>query len=116
MKPCSRKPEDRSADDPTQASRPFSIDRAGFVLSEGAGMLVLATESAALRFGLEIQGELAGWARNSDGHHMAMPHGGRIVRCLTLRWNARGSGPRRSRITTRMAPARWSTTGSRRRR
>ena len=89
-----RKPEDRSADDPTQASRPFSIDRAGFVLSEGAGMLVLATESAAERFGLEIQGELAGWALNSDGHHMAMPHGGRIVRCLTTRAGARGAPAR----------------------
>jgi 3-oxoacyl-[acyl-carrier-protein] synthase II len=77
-----RKPEDRSAADPAQASRPFSIDRAGFVLSEGAGMLVLATESAAQRLGLDIQAELAGWAWNSDGHHMAMPHGGRIARCL----------------------------------
>jgi 3-oxoacyl-[acyl-carrier-protein] synthase II len=79
-----RKPEDRSAADPTQASRPFSIDRAGFVLSEGAGMLVLATESAARRLGLEVQAELAGWAMNSDGHHMAMPDGARIARCLTL--------------------------------
>ena len=51
-----RKPEDRSAGDPTQASRPFSIDRAGFVLSEGAGMLVLATESAAEQFGLRSRG------------------------------------------------------------
>ncbi len=66
-----RKPEDRSASDPSQASRPFSVDRAGFVLSEGAGMLVLATESAARRLGLDIQAELAGWALNSDGHHMA---------------------------------------------
>jgi 3-oxoacyl-[acyl-carrier-protein] synthase II len=88
-----RKPEDRSADDPTQASRPFSIDRAGFVLSEGAGMLVLATESAAQRFGLKIQGELAGWALNSDGYHMAMPHGGRIVRCLKLALERAGLRP-----------------------
>jgi 3-oxoacyl-[acyl-carrier-protein] synthase II len=79
-----RRPEDRSAADPAQASRPFSVDRAGFVLSEGAGMLVLATETAANRLGLDIQAELAGWAWNSDGYHMAMPHGGRIVRCLTL--------------------------------
>ena len=88
-----RKPEDRSADDPGQASRPFSIDRAGFVLSEGAGMLVLATESAARRFGLEVQAELAGWALNSDGHHMAMPHSGRIVRCLTLALERAGVRP-----------------------
>ncbi len=79
-----RKPEDRSAEDPAQASRPFSVDRAGFVLSEGAGMIALATESAALRLGLEVQAELVGWSLNTDGHHMAMPHGERIVRCLGL--------------------------------
>jgi 3-oxoacyl-[acyl-carrier-protein] synthase II len=88
-----RKPEDRSADDPGQASRPFSIDRAGFVLSEGAGMLVLATESAARRLGLEIQAELAGWALNSDGHHMAIPLGDRIARCLTIALERAGLGP-----------------------
>jgi 3-oxoacyl-[acyl-carrier-protein] synthase II len=88
-----RKPEDRSAHDAAQASRPFSIDRAGFVLSEGAGMLVLATESAAERLGLEVQAELAGWALNSDGYHMAMPHGGQIVRCLALGLERAGLSP-----------------------
>ncbi len=77
-----RKPEDRSATDPTQASRPFSVDRGGFVLSEGAGMLVLATETAAITLGLEPQAELAGWSINTDGYHMAMPHGPSIARCL----------------------------------
>ncbi|MDR3632436.1 MAG: beta-ketoacyl-[acyl-carrier-protein] synthase family protein [Isosphaeraceae bacterium] len=77
-----RRPEDRSEADPAQASRPFSADRAGFVLSEGAGVLALATESAARKFGLPIQAELLGWAINSDGYHMAMPNGERIVRCL----------------------------------
>jgi 3-oxoacyl-[acyl-carrier-protein] synthase II len=77
-----RRPEDRSNSDPSRASRPFSLDRAGFVLSEGAGMLVLATESVARRLGLRVQAEVAGWALNSDGYHMAMPDGTRIVRCL----------------------------------
>ncbi len=77
-----RKPDDRSASDPSQASRPFSIDRAGFVLSEGAGMLVLATSRTARRLGLRPQAELVGWAWNSDGYHMAMPEPGRIARCL----------------------------------
>ncbi len=77
-----RKPEDRSETDPGQASRPFSIDRAGFVLAEGSGAIVLATESAARRYDLHIQAELLGWAINSDGYHMAMPNGERIVQCL----------------------------------
>src|SRR5262249_6711286 len=51
-------------------------------LSEGAAMLVLATETAAQRLGLEPQAELIGWAWNSDGHHMAMPELGTITRCL----------------------------------
>jgi 3-oxoacyl-[acyl-carrier-protein] synthase II len=77
-----RKPGDRSEDDPAQASRPFSLDRGGFVLAEGAGALVLATESAARSLGLSPQAELVGWATNSDGHHMAIPSGDRIKHCL----------------------------------
>ncbi|MBX6316054.1 MAG: beta-ketoacyl-[acyl-carrier-protein] synthase family protein [Isosphaeraceae bacterium] len=79
-----KRADDRSADDPTQASRPYSIDRAGFVLAEGAGMLALATEAAAKRLDLPILAELAGWAWNSDGHHMAVPEVGSIGRCLAL--------------------------------
>ncbi len=77
-----RKPGDRSLDDPSQASRPFSVDRAGFVLAEGAGMLVLATEATAKQMGLEPLAELLGWAMNSDGHHMALPDQNKIVHCL----------------------------------
>jgi 3-oxoacyl-[acyl-carrier-protein] synthase II len=78
-----RRLEDRSATDPGQASRPFSLDRAGFVMAEGAGMVVLATESTARRLGLEVQAVLDGWALNSDGYHMAMPNGDKIAKCLS---------------------------------
>jgi 3-oxoacyl-[acyl-carrier-protein] synthase II len=78
-----RKSGDRAEQDPAQASRPFSSDRAGFVLAEGAGALVLATETAARRLGLEAQAELIGWATSADGYHMAMPCRERIGRCLT---------------------------------
>ncbi len=74
---------DRSEADPSQASRPFSGDRAGFVLAEGAGAMVLATEAAVDRLGLEPQAELVAWVTNHDGHHMAMPCRDRIARCLT---------------------------------
>ena len=76
---ASQKPGDRAMEDPSQASRPFSVDRNGFVMAEGAGMLVLATESAAKRLGLVAQAELVGWGSNTDGHHMAMPNRERIA-------------------------------------
>ncbi len=88
-----RKPGDRSLGDPGQASRPFSVDRAGFVMAEGAGMVVLATEATARRLGLPIQAELAGWALNSDGYHMAMPSGERIAKCLALALDRAGVRP-----------------------
>lgn len=77
-----KKAGDRSERDPAQASRPFSGDRAGFVLAEGAGALVLATEAAVHRLNLEPQAELVAWTTNTDGHHMAMPCRERIGRCL----------------------------------
>ncbi len=77
-----RKGDDRGAADPSQASRPFSADRAGFVLSEGAGMLVLATETAVRQNNLRPLAELKGWAMNSDGYHMAMPEAKRVALCL----------------------------------
>lgn len=88
-----RRPEDRSVADPAQASRPFSVDRAGFVMAEGAGMVVLATESAARRLGLTVQAILAAWALNSDGYHMAMPSGEKVARCLGTALDRSGLGP-----------------------
>lgn len=79
-----RKADDRANDDPAQASRPFSKDRTGFVLSEGAGMLVLATERFARKAGLSPLAELVGWSSNSDGHHMAIPEADRVARCIEL--------------------------------
>ena len=79
-----RKADDRGAEDPSQASRPFSGDRAGFILSEGAGMLALATDSTVRRLGLTPLAELRGWAMNSDGYHMAMPEPSRVAKCLRM--------------------------------
>src|SRR5207247_988452 len=88
-----RRPDDRAADDPAQASRPFSVDRAGFVLSEGAGTLVLATEATARRLDLQPQAEVLGWALNSDGFHMAMPAARTIARCLATALDRAGVRP-----------------------
>jgi 3-oxoacyl-[acyl-carrier-protein] synthase II len=89
----SRKANDRSEDDAGQASRPFSRDRNGFVLSEGAGMLVLATATATARLGLEPQAELLGWSTNSDGYHVAMPCRERIGKCLRAAIERAGLSP-----------------------
>lgn len=88
-----RKTGDRSMERAEWASRPFSADRAGFVLSEGAAILVLATESTARRLRLNVQAELLGWAWNSDGLHMAMPDGESIARCLATAITRSEIGP-----------------------
>ncbi|GAI20925.1 unnamed protein product, partial [marine sediment metagenome] len=60
-------------DEPAAASRPFDKDRDGFVLSEGAGIIVLEEESHAKRRGANIYAELLGYAATDDGHHITAP-------------------------------------------
>jgi 3-oxoacyl-[acyl-carrier-protein] synthase II len=60
-------------DDPTRASRPFDKDRDGFVVGEGAGILILETEAHARARGARIYGELAGYGMTADAHHMVQP-------------------------------------------
>jgi 3-oxoacyl-[acyl-carrier-protein] synthase II len=60
-------------DDPQGASKPFDRDRDGFVLSEGAGILVLEEESNAKKRGANIYAELLGYSANDDGYHITAP-------------------------------------------
>lgn len=57
-------------DAPERASRPFDKDRAGFVMGEAAGLLLLETESHALKRGAKIYCELAGFAASCDAFHI----------------------------------------------
>jgi 3-oxoacyl-[acyl-carrier-protein] synthase II len=60
-------------DDPSHACRPFDKDRDGFILGEGAGILVLESEQHALDRGANILGEVHGYGMTGDAYHMTQP-------------------------------------------
>ncbi|MFH0725367.1 MAG: beta-ketoacyl-[acyl-carrier-protein] synthase family protein [Pseudomonadota bacterium] len=86
-------PKDRAFLDPTQASRPFSIDRRGFVLAEGGAVLVLAADEAIGSLGLAPKAEVMGIGWTSDAHHFTLPSKETIVRAMREAIEDAGFGP-----------------------
>lgn len=69
-------------DEPARASRPFDKDRDGFVMGEGAGILILEELESALRRGATIYGEVLGYATNIDGYHITEADSSNQARCI----------------------------------
>jgi len=71
-------------DEPTRASRPYDVDRDGFVIAGGAGIVVLEEMEHARARGATIYGEILGYGANSDGHDMVAPSGEGAMRCMRM--------------------------------
>jgi len=73
-------------DTPEKASRPFDKDRAGFIMGEGAGVIIMETEEHALARGAPIYCELAGYGSSCDAHHITAPApgGDGLKRCMEM--------------------------------
>ena len=69
-------------DSPEQASRAFDLNRDGFVIAGGSGMLILEEEEHALKRNAPIIARLAGYCANSDGYDMVSPSGDGATRCM----------------------------------
>ena len=67
---------------PSVASRPYDSDRDGFVISGGAGMIILEEEEHAKKRGAKILGKLSGYFATSDGYDMVAPSGEGAIRCM----------------------------------
>jgi 3-oxoacyl-[acyl-carrier-protein] synthase II len=85
----------RHTDEPALASRPFDVDRDGFVLGEGAGFVVLVRARDAAATGAPVLATVTGYASTADAHHVVAPDpsGASAVRCMGLALHDAGAVP-----------------------